>query len=983
MRDEDKTKEQLIKELEELRKQRAESQTSDDIHHLREKELMTQQMEFILGVTKTGLDIIDSAFNIRYIDPEWKKLYGDPTGRKCYEYFMDRSEVCPGCGIVRALKTKTVMVTEEVLVKENSRPIQVTTIPFKDTHGEWLVAEVNVDITERKKMEHELHAYRESLEKLVKDRTAALVKVNEKLEKEITERNQAEEELKSIRDHLNNLIESSLDCIMVSDKTGYMTKVNKYFLRLLGFREEEVIGKHVMEFTPMIAGGTFNSTTGEQVQIGDEYIDDAKTMIARLLTEGKVTNWEAYYFRKDKSVVPVEQNIVCLYDKEGERTGAVAIIRDITERKKVEKKMWEVKDFLEHVFKTSVDGIMVTDARGCITMVNEALERLIGYSRDELLGKHTVILGPQDETYHERGKHFIEKLYSEGIVTEFGLAWLKKDGTQIDVEVNAALLKDRHGSITGAVSSLRDVTERKKAEEALRKSEEKYRNLVENANDAIISADKDGVIIDFNKKAEEMFGYPCGEILGKPIVVLSPLGVRDRQIKLLEEFKAKRGLYIIGETLEGKGLRKNGQEFYLEGSSFMFALEGETILTVIIRDISERKKMEEKFIQSEKLRALGELAGGVAHDFNNVLAAILGRVQLVMMRLAPPPGKPEKRKSMLELKESLKIIERAALDGAETVRRIQEFARIPQGDSNQYFNSVDINEIIQHVLEFTRVRWKDNAEAKGILFKIQKSLPHLPPVAGNASELREVFINLINNALDAMPEGGSIKVRSLRDDDQVVVQMEDTGGGIPRALQDRIFDPFFTTKGPQSSGLGLSVSYGIINRHRGTIAVDSREGQGTTFSISLPIFDEVVERREKERPQVSIQGKAKILVIEDEEEVRKLLAAILTENGHEVEVAFDGLQGIELFERQRFDLVLTDLGMPGLSGWQVAKKVKSIDEKVPVALITGWNVKLDESEMRRSSVDLVIQKPFQVNQVIRLVEEGMILRDRFKDAYNS
>ena len=982
MKDKDKTKEQLIKELEMLRKQHAESKTPDGVHHLKEKELMTQQIEFILGVTKTGLDIIDSAFNIRYIDPEWKKLYGDPTGRKCYEYFMDRSEVCPGCGIVKALKTKTVAVTEEVLIKENSRPIQVTTIPFQDSNGEWLVAEVNVDITERKKMEHELHAYRESLEKLVKDRTEALVKVNNKLEKEITERNQAEEELKSIRDHLNNLIESSLDCIMVSDKTGYMTKVNKSVLRLLGFREEEMIGKHVMEFTPMIAGGTFNSTTGELLQIGEEFVDDAKTMIARLITEGKVTNWETYYFRNDKSVVPVEQNIVCLYDKEGERAGAVAIIRDITERKKVEKKMWDDKDFLENVFKTSADGIIVTDAQGYITMTNEALERLLGYARSELLGKPTWMLSSQSEEHREHGKEFINTLYSEGIILGHELAWQKKDGSVVKIEINSALLKDGHGNVTGAVSSVRDVTERRKTEGALRKSEEKYHNLVENANDAIVSINEDGLIIDFNRKAGELFGYARDEILGKSIVLLSPLDVRDRQEKLLEEFKTTRNVYIVGRTLEGKGLRSDGREFPFEGSAFIFETGGGYILTVIIRDITERKKMEEKFIQSEKLRALGELAGGVAHDFNNVLAAILGRVQLVMMRLAPPPGKPEKRKSMVELKESLKIIERAALDGAETVRRIQEFARTPREDTTQYFDSVDINEIIQHVLEFTRARWKDNAEAKGILFKIQKSLPHLHPVAGNASELREVFINLINNALDAMPEGGSIKVRSLRDDDQVVVQMEDTGRGIPRTLQDRIFDPFFTTKGPQSTGLGLSVSYGIINRHRGTITVDSREGQGTTFSISLPIFDEVVERREKERPQVSIQGKAKILVIEDEEEVRKLLAAILTENGHEVEVAFDGLQGIELFERQRFDLVLTDLGMPGLSGWQVAKKVKSIDEKVPVALITGWNVKLDESEMKKSGVDLVIQKPFQVSQVIRLVEEGMIVKNRCNEICN-
>ena len=217
------------------------------------------------------------------------------------------------------------------------------------------------------------------------------------------------------------------------------------------------------------------------------------------------------------------------------------------------------------------------------------------------------------------------------------------------------------------------------------------------------------------------------------------------------------------------------------------------------------------------------------------------------------------------------------------------------------------------------------------------------------------------------------------DDTIAVIKIEDTGCGIPKNIKDRIFDPFFTTKGVQSSGLGLSVSYGIVHRHRGTITVDSVEGKGTTFIIKIPISERVV-KEEKEEPNSGKQRKARILVVENEENVSDLLSAILTKGGHEVETASDGSKGIKLFKKKEFDLVFTDLGMPGMSGWQVAEKIKSINKNVPVAIITGWNVEQKESEMKESGVDLIAYKPFEVKQVFKLVQEGMILKDRFKAA---
>ena len=485
-----------------------------------------------------------------------------------------------------------------------------------------------------------------------------------------------------------------------------------------------------------------------------------------------------------------------------------------------------------------------------------------------------------------------------------------------------------------------------------------------------------GQVLSSNTAIEEMSGYKKEELVGKHVSIFSP----DDKTAYEMIMEKTAELYEKGFSFyESKLKTKDGELTDVECSSSMLQdNKGNSVGAVsIIRNISDRKRMEHKLFQSEKLKSLGELAGGVAHDFNNVLAAILGRAQLLKMVCEPPLDKNERRKSVTELKKGLEIIEKAAKDGAETVRRIQEFAR--RRDEDKYFTALEVNEIIDNALEFTKVRWKNEPESKGIKITIKKEFSPLPATAGSAAELREVFTNILNNAIDAMPQGGTIRIKTFKEEKQIAIKIEDTGIGIVHESKERIFDPFFTTKGPQSSGLGMSVSYGIINRHRGTIKVESVEGKGTAFTITLPISEKAV--KEEEAQPVSNEGRnARILVIEDEKEVCELLCSILTTGGHEVETASDGSKGITLFKKKEFDLVFTDLGMPGMSGWQVAEKVKSINKNIPVVLITGWNVELKESEMRESGVDLIVHKPFEVTQVFELVQEGMLLKDRFNAA---
>ncbi len=771
-----------------------------------------------------------------------------------------------------------------------------------------------------------------------------------------------EQKIWETQETLQNVLANSGDATFLANTNGVITTVNEALLKMLGYEHDEVVGKHLTEFSPF--EGTYNLTTGEELALGEDYINYQLEKANELFEKGKVTNYNLYLTRKDRLIIPIEATIAVLKDLHGEQRGSIAICRDITERTKAEKKIKKTKDFLENIFRTSTDGIVVSNNQGILTMVNDAVARMTGYSIDELIGKHSFELGLLEEEYAEKGKEFVAKLHEEGTVTGFENTWLKKDGSTVEIELNASLLKDKEGNLEGAIACVRDISERKKAEEVLKQSEERYHNLIEFANVGIVVSEN-SEITHFNKKAEEIYGYCKDEIIGKSPSILTLEKARQRHRehfnKLLASEKAEKTVF------EEEGVRKDGTVFPVEISFALIQPSSKTMIAAV-NDITERKEMEKKLLQSEKLTSLGELAGGVAHDFNNVLAAILGRAQLLRMYIEPPTGKQERRKMIYELKKGMKVIERAALDGAETVRRIQEFSR--RRDDDSYFSAVNVNEIISHALEFTKVRWKNEAEAKGIFISIEKAFSPLPPIAGSASELREVFTNLINNALDAMPHGGMLRISTAVKNEQVVATVADSGIGIPLPIRDKIFDPFFTTKGPQSTGLGMSVSYGIINRHQGTINVDSCEGRGTTFAIELPLSVQKL-MKEKATPVYSDQKKGRILVIEDEGDVRELLSDILMSEGHMVESAAEGTEGIEKFRVDHYDMVFTDLGMPGLSGWQVAQEIKQIRHDTPVALITGWNVAEKECQSKHDQVDLIINKPFRVDQVLQAVQDLM------------
>ena len=359
--------------------------------------------------------------------------------------------------------------------------------------------------------------------------------------------------------------------------------------------------------------------------------------------------------------------------------------------------------------------------------------------------------------------------------------------------------------------------------------------------------------------------------------------------------------------------------------------------------LQEVEASQQQLVQAERLSALGEMAAGVAHDFNNLLAVVVGRAEILLAKGQEP-----------EVARAIEIIRKAAWDGAHTVRRIQEFTRTRQ---TRPATQVDIPELLRDVLELTKGRWKDEAQSRGISYDVVVEGGPAPLVAGISAELREVFMNLLINGLDAMPGGGQFVFRVSNDAESVIIAAEDTGCGMSDETRRRVLEPFFTTKGARGTGLGLAVSWGIVKRHGGTIEIESTLGLGSVFMIRLPIS------KGESAPEAGAAlsrpvRSGRILVIDDEEAVRCVLRDMLTPCGHTVLEAASGEAGLALLENEAVDVILTDISMPGMSGWDVAAACQQRFPHIPLGFVTGWGDRLDPQETARSGVRFIVSKPF-------------------------
>lgn len=474
------------------------------------------------------------------------------------------------------------------------------------------------------------------------------------------------------------------------------------------------------------------------------------------------------------------------------------------------------------VIETAQDAFVAIDANGKITHWNRQAEHTFGWPSQAVIGKllAELIIPLQ---YREAHKHGIERYHQTGegpvLNKQIEITALHRDGHELPVELT--IWPVRAGKEISFNAFIRDISERKKNESEIVASRARFQNILDMASDAIVSIDEKRQIILFNKQAQRIFGYEANEVLGTTLERLLPERFRERHPAHVKKFAAEgSSARLMSERPELFGLRKNGEEFPVEITISKVELAGEFILTAIIRDVTEQKKMECIVLQSEKMSAVGQLAAGVAHEINNPLGVILGFAQNVAKRIKP--GDP------FEL--PLKSIEREAVRCKNLVQDLLTFSRLGKGEKE----FMDLREAIESALALVQ------AQSKVKNVDLVKEISEVPKIVANKNQIQQIIINLSNNAIDAMPNGGrlviGVKKTMENGRDEVEIRVQDTGQGIPESIRAQIFNPFFTTKeSGKGTGLGLSLVYEIVQKHSGRILLDSEMGKGTTFRILLPL----------------------------------------------------------------------------------------------------------------------------------------------------
>lgn len=402
--------------------------------------------------------------------------------------------------------------------------------------------------------------------------------------------------------------------------------------------------------------------------------------------------------------------------------------------------------------------------------------------------------------------------------------------------------------------------------------------------------------------------------------------------------------------------RRSGKSFDEEDMAFLYSLAGQAAVAIErtkqyeeLQEAHESLKAAQKnLVEAERMNALGQMAAGVAHDFNNLLMGMLGRVELLQTRIDTQGA------DLPFIRSQLESLHKLAQQGAATVRRIQEYSRIRKDSPSE---SVDLNSVVDSAVELTRAKWKDECETRGVRVDVRFERGRIPSIQGNAADLTLVVSNLIFNAVDAMPKGGELNLRTFLAGNSIGLEVADTGDGMSTEVKEKLFQPFFTTK-DNGHGLGTSIIYGIVARHGGNINVSSEEGMGASFLLRLPVAGGTIGDQPSENvAQEGESGPAKILVVEDNDINRELFKVYLDDMGHKAVLAANGKEMLPLLDQGPFALVVTDLSMPGISGWQVAEMVKKQSPRVPVILISGWAIQQDDARIRESGVDFILQKP--------------------------
>jgi two-component system cell cycle sensor histidine kinase/response regulator CckA len=691
-----------------------------------------------------------------------------------------------------------------------------------------------------------------------------------------------------------------------------------------------------------------------------------ETFIADLLSGQSFAPIEYRVARRDGSERVVEvMGARIERDERGAPIRMYGAVLDITERKQAEEALRRSEEKYRSIFENAVEGIFQSAPEGWFMNVNPALARMCGYETPEAMIASVKDIGLQFYVDPKRRDHFRKLLEEQGELRGLESQVYRKDGTLLWISENVRAVRDQAGQVLYYEGTVQDATDRRKAEEDLRLSEERFNKAFRSSPEGItISTLADGRYLEANDSFLQMMGYERNELIGKTAVELNIWANPDARFALIRKFQSD---HLVREH-ETSFRNKAGEPRLVQISGEAIQLQGQSCLLAITRDITDRKQLEEQLRQAQKMEAVGQLAGGIAHDFNNLLGIILGYSDLLLDGLRPDD--PRRKK--------IQMIHESGQKAAAVTRQLLAFSR------QQVLQAtvLNLNNVVSEVERLLRPLIRED-----IALAVHLA-PELQRVRADRGQIEQILMNLVVNARDAMPDGGTITVETAnvevdenyalthvphKPGSYVMLAITDTGLGMDRATQARIFEPFFTTKElGKGTGLGLATVYGIVKQSEGFIWVYSEPQCGTTFKVYLP----AAVGKSAERSPIGTAGRPAsgtetVLVVEDEKALRELTCETLRSGGYTVLEAEDVDDAMAITRRHTgpIHLLLTDVVMPGMSGHVLADKVLALRPETKVIYTSGYTESARAEHQVRVAGRTFLQKPCARAELLHKVRE--------------
>jgi PAS domain S-box-containing protein len=746
--------------------------------------------------------------------------------------------------------------------------------------------------------------------------------------RDITARKSAEEALRASEGRYRAIFNAAADSMVLRDQNFRVVDVNPAYERMSGRPRAEALGRNDLTMSP------------------PELTEHVRGLHARALA-GEPVMFEARARRKNGERFDIETRGVPI-EHEG-RPHVLYIGRDITARKSAEEVLRASEEQYRAIFNAAVDALVLRDANFRIVDVNPAYETMSGYTRDEVIGLDRVVANPPETQQHIRALHE-RALGGETVIHE--TVRVSKNGKRRDVELRGVPILYRgkpHVLYIG-----RDISERKRAEERLRASEEQYRAIFNAAADALILRDSEARIVDVNPAFLEMSGYTRDEVVNA-----------DRWIFALPKHAGlAREMFLSvigGESVqfEVEGQRKDGSRVLVEMRAVPILYRGKPHALGMARDVTERRALESRLRQAQRMEALGHLTGGVAHDFNNLLAAIMGYIVLASER--DEAAKDAKLARYLD--QALASCRQAR----DLIQQMLTFSRGQRGSPRP----LALADAVAESLKLLRSSLPSSLE-------LVTDLAQVPVVMLDPVQLDQILLNLTINARDAMAGIGrmDVSVRTTKLQGKAVcascrkrfrgefveLEVADSGPGIPSKVLERMFEPFFTTKDVgRGSGMGLATVHGIVHEHAGHVIVESTPGAGSRFRVLLPIHggDAAAPRAERPSGRRKAELSGRVLIVDDEKAVADFMRELLESWGLEATALTNPLGVLERVTRERYDFVILDQTMPGMTGVSLAREIAAARPGLPVVLYTGNSDRINREELNAAGVRALLQKPVE------------------------